>query len=96
MKIALSPKWSDRTMIVSKSGDALTINGAEFDFSGIPDGATLPADAVDCEFIAGDVERIGGELHLTLLLPHGSNPSHAVAFPTPIANPPDGQLELPK
>ena len=96
MKITLAPQRRDDTLAVSKQGDTITINGEAFDFSVIPDGATLPASAVACESIAGPVERINGVLHITLLLPHGPNPSQEVAFPAPIINPPDGVLELPQ
>ena len=96
MHITLFPQRRDNTLIVSKQGDTLTINGIAYDFSAIPDGATLPASAVDCEYIAGNIERINGVLHLSLILPHGPNPSQEVAFPAPIINPPDGVLELPQ
>ena len=96
MKITLNPQRRDDTIIVSKSGDTLTINGTAYDFSVIPEGATLPALAVDCEYITGNVERINGVLHLSLILSHGTNPSQAVAFPAPIINPADGVLELPQ
>lgn len=55
--------------------DTLTINGIAYDFSVIPDGATLPTSAVDCEYITGNVERINGVLHISLILPHGPNPN---------------------
>lgn len=96
MNITLSPQRRDDTLTVIKSGDTLTINGAAYDFSVVPDGATLPKDATDCEWLASDVERIGGVLHLTLLLPHGADASEAARFPQPIINPADGELELPK
>lgn len=96
MHITLSPQRRDDALTVSKQGDTLTLNGIAYDFSVIPDGATLPASAVDCEFIAGNVERINGVLHISLILPHGPNPSQAVAFPEPIINPADGVLELPQ
>ena len=96
MKITLSPTRSDAPLSISKQGDALTINGVTYDFSVIPDGATLPALAVDCEYITGNIERINGVLHLSLVLPHGPNPSQAVAFPEPLINPADGVLELPQ
>ena len=35
-------------------------------------------------------------LGLTLVLPHGPNPSQAVAFPDPIIDPPDGEIQLPR
>jgi hypothetical protein len=96
MKITLSPQRRDDTLKVSKSGDTLTINGADYDFSVVPDGATLPRDAVDCAWIASDVERIGGVLHLTLILPHGADASYAARFPSPLTDPADGLLELPQ
>ena len=96
MKITLSPIRRDSQLTVSKQGETITINGSAYDFSVIPEGATLPASAVDCEFITGNIERINGVLHISLILPHGPNPSQAVAFPAPIINPPDGVLELPQ
>ena len=96
MHITLNPQRRDDTPSISKSGDTLTINGVAYDFSIIPEGATLPASAVDCEYISGNVERINGVLHLSLILPHGPNPPQAVAFPEPLINPPDGVLELPQ
>lgn len=95
MHITLSPQRRDEKLFISKSGDTLTINGATYDFSVIPEGATLPASATDCPFLAGNIERIGGVLHLLLLLPTGPNASPAANFPTPIINPADGVLELP-
>jgi hypothetical protein len=96
MKIILSPQRRDDTLTVTKQGDTLTINGTAYDFSVVPDGATLPKDATDCAWLASDVERIDGVLHLTLLLPHGANASQAARFPQPIINPADGVLELPQ
>ena len=96
MKINLSPQRRDDTLTVTKQGATLTINGTAYDFSQLPDGGTLPADAVDSEFVIGSVDRVNGELELTLLLPHGPNASEAARFPQPIINPADGEVELPK
>lgn len=83
-------------LAVTKHGGALTINGTTLDLSVIPDGATLPADAVDCEYVVDKIERIDGVLHLTLLLPYYSLPQpQGVLFPGPIVSPTDGELELP-
>lgn len=95
MNITLIPQRRDDAIVVSKSGDTLTINGVAYDFSVIPNGATLPASAVDCEYVTGDVERINGVLQISLIIPHGPNPSQDVAFPEPLINPADGVLELP-
>lgn len=95
MKITLSPQRRDGILTVAKQGDTLTINGTAYDFSQLPDGGTLPADAVDCEYIIGPVDRVNGELELTLLLPHGAKASEAARFPKPIIDPADGEVELP-
>jgi hypothetical protein len=96
MKIYLSSIRGESTITVSKQADALTINGIAYDFTNIPEGATLPASAVDCEFIIDNIERTNGELHITLMMPHGPDASEAVRFPAPLINPPDGVLELQK
>lgn len=95
MRVNLSPTRSDEALEVSKRGDVLTINGKAFDFSVIPEGAMLPAAAVATPWLAGEIHREGGVLELTLVLPHGRNPSQAVAFPEPLLDPPDGLLALP-
>lgn len=95
MHISFSPQRRDDVLTVSKAGDVLTINGDPVDFSIIPDGATLPAAAIGNEWIAGPVERIDGVLHVTLLLPHGPDPSPAVAFPEPITVAADGPIAVP-
>ncbi len=95
MIIKLSPVRLDETLEVSVVGDVLTLNGEPFDFTQLPEGATLPSDAINSEWFVGPVERIGGELQLTLRLPHGPNPSQAVAFPQPITVTQDGPVLLP-
>lgn len=96
MHISFSPQRRDDTLSVSKSSDMLTINGDAFDFSTLPEGATIAAENSPSPWIIGPIERIDGKLHLTLLLPHGPNPSNAVAFPELIIDPADGPLELPQ
>lgn len=95
MHITLSPVRLDETLSASLAGDVLTLNGEAFDFGPLPEGATLPAEAIDSEWIVGPVERIDGELHLTLRLPHGPSPSRAVAFPEPVHVTQDGLIALP-
>lgn len=95
MHITLSPVRLNETLAASLTGDVLTLNGIAFDFSPLPDGATLPAEAVASDWITGPVSRIDGELHLTLRLPHGPNPSLAVAFPEPVTVTQDGPILLP-
>ena len=96
MKINWNPQRREDTLSVVKQGDTLVVNGVAFDFSSIPEGATLPADAIDSDLFSGPVERINGELVLTLTLPHGPNASQAVAFPEPITVSKDGPVALPQ
>lgn len=95
MHITLSPVRMDESLTASREGDVLILNGEYFDFSPLTEGATLPAEAIDSEWIAGPVSRIDGVLHLTLRLPHGPNPSQAEAFPEPIHVTEDGPIQLP-
>lgn len=95
MKITLSPQISDLALDLVRDGDALGINGALYDFSALPDGATLPAGAVDCDWIVGPVERIGGVLHVTVRLPIPVMATAEQRFPAPIVDPPDGPVALP-
>lgn len=93
--ITLSPMRRDDTLNLSRNGDTLTINGTDFDFGPLPDGATLPQEAVDCEWLAGDVERIDGDLHLALILPVGPDSDQAAKFPEPITVTRNGPVDLP-
>ncbi len=95
MRISFSPQRRDDTLEVDKQGDVLTINGDAFDFSDLPNGAILPREAVECPWLASDVVRINGGISLTLILPHGPNPSQAVAFPETLVNPANGKLAIP-
>lgn len=96
MIINLSPIRSDVPLFVVRAGDTLSVNGQDFDFSPLPVGADIPADAMDSPWFAGPVSRgTEGVLHLTLLLPHGKDPSPAVAFPEPLVVTEDGLVELP-
>lgn len=94
MKITISPQVREGSLQVTKLGDTLTINGAVYDFTPLSDGALLPAAAIQCEHIVGDVTRAGGQLHITLLLPIAWDAPHEVCFPEPIVNPPDGDINL--
>ena len=95
MKLLFSPQRRDDTLTLSKSGDALTINGVPYDFSQLPNGATLPREAIDCEWICGNVERVNGELIVPILLPHGPDASEAARYPEPLTVISDGQVVLP-
>jgi hypothetical protein len=95
MKISFSPVRSDQRLVLERRGDVLVFNGDALDLSGIPEGATLPQAAAGCDWIASDIERRGGILHLTLILPHGAQAAEATLFPAPITVTGDGPVTLP-
>lgn len=86
------PAQPGETAAVEKQGDTLTINGETFDFSPIPDGATLPWEAIGSNYFVGGVDRIDGVLHVALHLPSGSGKYGPFEFNGPA----DGPLELPQ
>jgi hypothetical protein len=96
MQITLTPQRSDATLTLARSGTTLIINGTAYDFGPVGDGAVLPRDAVDCAALASDVTRIGGVLHLTLILPVGANPPMEARFPEPVIVVGDGPIALPE
>jgi len=95
MLINLSPQRRDDTLEVLRSGNALIVNGESFDFSSMGDGDTLPRAAINSEWFAGNVEKVNGELILTLLFPMPWNYSPEQAFPVPLQNVPDGPVVFP-
>lgn len=96
MNIILVPQRRDDTLTIYKSGDVLVINGEAFDFARVGEGDTLPVTAISSEWFVSDVERVDGELILSVLLPNPWNYSQEQAFPKPLINVPDGIVELPK
>lgn len=96
MIINLSPVRMDETLTLDREGDQLYLNGELFDFGALPEGATLPADAIKSEWFVGPVSRIEGELNLTLRLPHGPNAPESVRFPEPIQISEQGPVYLPE
>lgn len=95
MKINLSPQVRTDALVVTKFGDALTIKGVVYDFTPLTEGSTLPAEAVDCEYIVGEVKRVDGEIELTLLLPISIFAGLDARYPEPIAMTTDGEVVLP-
>lgn len=94
MQIKFIPIRRDTPLMASILGDALTLNDETFDFAGIPEGATLPRSAVACDWLGSDVERIDGQIHLTLLLPYGVNAPEETRRPQPVEVM-DGPVSLP-
>lgn len=95
MRINLLPQRRDDTLVIVKTGDVLTINGTDYDFTSLPDGADLSASATDCKFLTSMISRVGGELQLSVIMPYQYGASEAARFPAPIIDPPDGLLTFP-
>lgn len=96
MQISFSPQRRDGTLTLERTApDRLRINGDLFNFGPLPDGGAIPAGTIPCDWIVGPVERVGGQVCLTLILPHGPNPSHAVAYPEPITVTENGPIAVP-
>ena len=95
MQITLSPMRRDDTLTLHRKGNVLTVNGMALDLTALPDGATLPRAAVGCDWLAGDITRTDGVLHLTLILPHGADAGPDLLFPAPLRLTGDGPVVLP-
>ena len=96
MRITLCPVRMDlEHPEVHRTGDILTLDGVAFDFAPLPEGGVLPADAIDSKWFRGPVSRIDGDIHLTLLLPHGPNAPEATRFPETLILEEDGPVDLP-
>lgn len=97
MLIKWSPQRSDATLVLSKQGQVLTLNGETFDFSFMQSGDELPAKAVQSSwFVDGStVKMVGGELQLSLVLPLPYNYTPAQAFPSDTTVTTDGSVALP-
>ncbi|WP_223464832.1 hypothetical protein [Pseudomonas sp. GL-RE-26] len=97
MRIKLSPNdfSDDRALELIKFGDTLTVNGEAFDFSPIGDGDMLPSAAINSPWFLGEVERVDGELTVTVWLPNPWNASPEQRFPKDLVNVPDGVVLLP-
>jgi hypothetical protein len=95
MIINLCPVRSDSRISVFVNSNTISINEKVFDFSPLHDGDTLPRAAIDSPWFAGDVTRVDGVLHVSLVFPHGAYAGEAARFPVPIAVVEDGPIQLP-
>lgn len=70
MKIVFWPAIIEESLVASVSGDVLTINGKEFDFSPMGEGMQLPGDAANSFWIVNEaITRIDGVVTVTVKLP---------------------------
>lgn len=95
MKINLSPVLRPEPLALVREGDKLYLNGQLFDFSQLLEGSTLPEGSVISGWFPGPVDRIDGELHLTIRLPHALTAPESTRFPAPITVTEDGPIILP-
>lgn len=96
MIINFSSVRLDTQLSVTRAGDTLIVNGEVFDFSPLLEGATLPTGAVLSPHFSQTVDRVDGELELTLILPHGPNAPESTRFPAPLVVTVDGPVAIPE
>jgi len=94
MHITFSPRRDDRRPAITWQGDVLTVDGEDFDFGALPEGAHLPGKAIASEWI-GPVRRAGGQLYVTLVLPHGADAPPEARFPGPLQLNTPGPVPMP-
>lgn len=94
--IKLSPQNRPNSAVYMKVGDTISVNGEIFYFSRVQEGDTLPKEAIASDWFGGDVERVGGDLVVTLISPLPSNYSPEQAFPEPVIMHGDGEVPLPQ
>jgi hypothetical protein len=96
VKIYFTPQRRDDTLTLQKSsGDHLRINGDLFNFNGLNPGDTIRDGVIPSDWIVGPVEHVDGHVTVTVILPHGPNPSEALAFPAAIIVDEDGPITVP-
>lgn len=95
MRISFNPVRMDKALALSRKGDVLVINGEALDLSGIPEGAVLPREAVECEWLASDIARVAGVLEFALILPHGARAPQETLFAKGIVVMKNGVIKLP-
>jgi hypothetical protein len=92
-KISFSPRYDHPDVVLVKNGDTLIVNGDALDFSGLPDAAELPREAMQNSAIDGVASRVGDEIRLTVVLPYKTL-GHVDA-PESITVTADGPIALP-
>lgn len=99
MKIKLLPQRRSGPVSMVKTDDTVVINGTPLDFRFLADGERLPAENDESPTPPHEliplVERVGDELVLHVILPHGPNPPPHVAFPADLVNVPNGNVVFP-
>ena len=90
LTLKLSPDAGVEETTASLAGTVLTVNGADYDLSELPDGAVAQHPEL------GKVTRAGDNYECTIKLGHGANAPEETRFPQPIVlNNHSGAVELP-
>ena len=83
MKIKFTPVRMGEQLTASVvDADKIILNGEELDFTPLFDGETIESSDVGNKWVSGTVSRIDGELHITLVVPHGPNAPYETRFPS--------------
>lgn len=85
MQLILSPQRRDDTLEASVTGEVLTLNGTAFDLSAVIETEGGALIVPDCDWIAGPVTRVGGEIVVELIVPHGPDAPPETRSPDPVA-----------
>jgi hypothetical protein len=92
--ISFSLRFGAPKVVLGKIGDTLIVNGDPLNFSSLPDGAELPAEAMENDAVEGNVSRTGDEIRLTVVLPY--EVLGHVDAPEPLMITEDGPITLPE
>ncbi|AYN17439.1 hypothetical protein CHR29_20685 [Pseudomonas monteilii] len=95
IKLAPQEMHPPRQLAVWKNGEQLNINGLTIDLASLVEGASLPANAIGSAWVAGPIQRVGGQVVLTLFLPNSPESTEAERFPRDLVDVPDGRVALP-
>lgn len=97
MRITFLPQRRDDTLTLEKAGDQLRINGELLNFNSLNDGDVISAENASShlhEWLVGPVEKVDGEVRLTIVLPFRV-PRLGVQAPPSITVTTDGAIPVP-
>lgn len=80
---------------VSVAGESITVNGDTLDLSGLVEGEPLDFYELGYPWLADNIRRIDGVIHISLLFPLRYGAPEEARFPAPISVTADGPVTLP-